>query len=174
MKLRMLAVTLATALVATSASAEALYVSQMDVMRMVVLNRDSIRWRDGMPTVTATTVASTPQEDENGVVAVEMERLVEYDCARPRYRLRGDSIRSVTGQLLNVSTRVSDWREIDSESVGYSERELVCFNRTETLIPISTTMREARRRYHSWVVNELSGLKRTLTIGEARKALEGN
>lgn len=148
------------ALALVGASAEALYVSRMDLGRMTLIDRDSIRWKDGMPTVTQIEFRGTPFPKGDGRYIREDITLYEYDCKAPRYRTRGWSHRTFTGEIIDQSDYVSDWTNVVPDSYGFHDRELVCFNRDRLDengegSAFTGTLNAARDRYYEWLGGEL-------------------
>ncbi|MDZ4364352.1 surface-adhesin E family protein [Brevundimonas sp.] len=122
---------------AGGAQAQSLYFVDLTDSGMVVVDRDSLQWRDNRPQIDVHIVYRTPiaftSPSGDGYDWIQRAILrYDFDCAQPRNRILSFRFMTFAGTQSGSSGEISPWDEYDSQSPSAAVRELACKNTVPT------------------------------------------
>ncbi|MFN3558950.1 MAG: surface-adhesin E family protein [Brevundimonas sp.] len=99
-------------------------------------DRDSIRWRDGRPSLDFVVVRARPTRIQDSWIHGTGSR-IEFDCDAPRFRMVGLSAYTISGNVAFSDSEVDEWQDLIENSVFDDVRDLACRNDVKGMEPLN-------------------------------------
>lgn len=122
---------------AGTAQGQSFYFVDLTDSGMVVVDRDSLQWRDNRPQIDVHIIYRTPIAFESAAVGGYdwVQRAVmryDIDCAQPRNRILSFRFMTFAGTQSGGGTETTPWDDYDPQSPSAAVRELACKNTVPT------------------------------------------